>query len=242
VCLFFLTSNGFSTAAALWVSVGLGVTYLVMMFVGLSIVDRIGRRRLTLTMIPGAALALGVLGTLWVTGHHGRDTIAFIIACLIVFMFFNAGGLQLMGWLTGSEIYPLAVRGAGTSTQKAAAYGPLVRVVGISAARQADGKTAHPSGEAAAGAGRTRKGGESRRRCARVTEEIASSHSPRLAGGSPLPPPASRGLCGRLFQCDCIDRSFAGWQGVRSRGVSVMASAPPRRPWHGWRFPLQTLI
>jgi hypothetical protein len=34
-------------------------------------------------------------------------------------MFFNAGGLQLMGWLTGSEIYPLAVRGAGTSAQAA---------------------------------------------------------------------------------------------------------------------------
>jgi sugar porter (SP) family MFS transporter len=117
-----LTSNGFSTAAALRVSVGLGATYLIMMFVGLSIVDRIGRRRLTLTMIPGAAAALGVLGTLWVTGHHGRDTIAFIIACLIVFMFFNAGGLQLMGWLTGSEIYPLPVRGAGTATQAASLW------------------------------------------------------------------------------------------------------------------------
>jgi hypothetical protein len=117
-----LTSNGFSTAAALRVSVGLGGTYLIMMFVGLSIVDRIGRRRLTLTMIPGAAAALGVLGTLWVTGHHGRDSIAFIIACLIVFMFFNAGGLQLMGWLTGSEIYPLPVRGAGTATQAASLW------------------------------------------------------------------------------------------------------------------------
>jgi len=117
-----LTSNGFSTSAALRVSVALGVTYLMMMFVGLSIVDRIGRRRLTLTMIPGAAAALGVLGTLWVTGHHGRDTIAFIIACLIVFMFFNAGGLQLMGWLTGSEIYPLPVRSAGTSIQAASLW------------------------------------------------------------------------------------------------------------------------
>ncbi len=33
--------------------------------------------------------------------------------------FFNAGGLQLMGWLTGSEIYPPAVRGAGSSEQAA---------------------------------------------------------------------------------------------------------------------------
>jgi hypothetical protein len=63
-----------------------------------------------------------VLGTLFVTGNSGRDSTPFIIACLIVFMFFNAGGLQLMGWLTGSEIYPLAVRGAGTSAQAVAPW------------------------------------------------------------------------------------------------------------------------
>jgi sugar porter (SP) family MFS transporter len=113
-----LTKNHFSTSAALHVSVGLGVTYLVMMIVGLSIVDRVGRRRLTLTMIPGAAIALAVLGALFISGNAGHK-IGFIIACLIVFMLFNAGGLQLMGWLTGSEIYPLAVRGAGTSAQAA---------------------------------------------------------------------------------------------------------------------------
>jgi sugar porter (SP) family MFS transporter len=112
-----LTNNGFSESAALKVSLALGVTYLVMMIVGLAIVDKVGRRRLTLIMVPGAALALAVLGTLFVTGHSGRADIPFIVACLIVFMFFNAGGLQLMGWLTGSEIYPLGVRSAGTSAQ-----------------------------------------------------------------------------------------------------------------------------
>ena len=117
-----LTDNGFSTTAALRVSVALGVTYLVMMIVGLSIVDKVGRRRLTLIMVPGAAASLAVLGTLWVTGNSGPDQVPFIIACLIVFMFFNAGGLQLMGWLTGSEIYPLAVRGAGTSAQAASLW------------------------------------------------------------------------------------------------------------------------
>jgi len=114
-----LTDNGFSTTAALRVSVALGVTYLVMMLVGLSIVDRVGRRRLCMIMIPGAALSLTVLGWLFVTGRSGPDEVPFIIACLITFMMFNAGGLQLMGWLTGSEIYPLAVRGAGTSAQSA---------------------------------------------------------------------------------------------------------------------------
>ncbi|WP_460444802.1 sugar porter family MFS transporter [Angustibacter aerolatus] len=114
-----LTDNGFSKSDALLVSVALGVTYLIMMIVGLSIVDKVGRRRLTLIMVPGAALSLGVLGALFVTGHSGRDSVPFIVACLIAFMFFNAGGLQLMGWLTGSEIYPLPVRGAGTSAQAA---------------------------------------------------------------------------------------------------------------------------
>ncbi|AWB90779.1 sugar porter family MFS transporter [Aeromicrobium chenweiae] len=114
-----LTDNGFSTSAALRVSVALGVTYLIMMIVGLIIVDKVGRRRLTLIMVPGAAIALFVLGALFVTDNAGKDNIPFVIACLIVFMLFNAGGLQLMGWLTGSEIYPLAVRGAGTSVQSA---------------------------------------------------------------------------------------------------------------------------
>src|SRR4051794_40235346 len=42
--------------ASSWlVSVGLGVSYLVMMLVGFPIVDRVGRRRLTLIMVPGAA-------------------------------------------------------------------------------------------------------------------------------------------------------------------------------------------
>jgi sugar porter (SP) family MFS transporter len=114
-----LTDNGFSDTAALRVSVALGVTYLVMMIVGLSIVDRVGRRRLSMIMIPGAALSLIALGAIFVFELDGESTTGLIIACLIVFMFFNAGGLQLMGWLTGSEIYPLAVRSAGTSAQSA---------------------------------------------------------------------------------------------------------------------------
>ena len=114
-----LTDNGFSDSAALRVSVALGVTYLIMMIVGLSIVDRVGRRRLTMIMVPGAALSLIALGAIFVFELDGPNTTGYIIACLIIFMFFNAGGLQLMGWLTGSEIYPLAVRSAGTAAQSA---------------------------------------------------------------------------------------------------------------------------
>jgi sugar porter (SP) family MFS transporter len=118
-----LTDSGFTTTAALNVSVGLGLAYLVMQIVGMAIVDKVGRRRLTLIMVPGAALSLFVLGALFLTGNTDRGTVGFIIASIILFMIFNAGGLQLMGWLTGSEIYPLAVRGAGTSAQSATLWG-----------------------------------------------------------------------------------------------------------------------
>jgi hypothetical protein len=108
------------------------VTYLVAQLAGLTIIDKVGRRRLTLIMIPGAAVSLFVLGTLFVLGKSGRESVPIIVACLIVFMLFNAGGLQLMGWLTGSETYPLAVRSAGTAAQSAALWGTNLFLTGRS--------------------------------------------------------------------------------------------------------------
>ncbi|MCW2817794.1 MAG: transporter, partial [Marmoricola sp.] len=117
-----LTDNGFSSSAALRVSVALGLTYLVMQVLGLWIVDKVGRRRLTLVMTPGAVVSMLVLGTFFVTDHAGKSATPYIIGCLVLFMAFTAGGIQLMGWLVGSEIYPLAVRSAGTSVQSASLW------------------------------------------------------------------------------------------------------------------------
>jgi sugar porter (SP) family MFS transporter len=121
-----LTDMGFAASGALYVSVALAVTYVIMNCVGLGIVDRVGRRRLSLIMTPGAALALGALGVFFLSGQIGAGTAPYVIACLIIFMFFTAGGLQVMGWLTGSEVYPLGVRGAGTSAQAATLWGSNV--------------------------------------------------------------------------------------------------------------------
>ncbi|MGI4893791.1 MAG: MFS transporter, partial [Janthinobacterium lividum] len=118
-----LTDNGFSTSTALHVSVALGATYLVTQLIGLAIIDRVGRRRLTLLTLPIAALALVVLGTFFVTGNSGKDQVPYIITTMVVFMAFTAGGIQLMGWLTGSEIYPLATRSAGAAAQSASLWG-----------------------------------------------------------------------------------------------------------------------
>lgn len=118
-----LTEDGVYRSVALQASVALGAAYLVAQLVGLAIIDRVGRRRLTLIMVPGAAISLFLLGLLFVTSDSGHDVIPYIMVCLIAFMLFNAGGLQLMGWLTGSETYPLAVRPAATAAQSATLWG-----------------------------------------------------------------------------------------------------------------------
>ena len=118
-----LTNDGVYRSVVLQVSVGLGAAYLISQLVGLAIIDRVGRRRLTLIMVPGAAISLFVLGLIFVTSGSGHGAIPYIMICLIVFMLFNGGGLQLMGWLTGSETYPLAVRPAATALQSATLWG-----------------------------------------------------------------------------------------------------------------------
>ena len=64
-----------------------------------------------------------MLGTFFVTGNDGEAQVPYIVATLVTFMAFTAGGIQLMGWLTGSEIYPLATREAGAAAQSASLWG-----------------------------------------------------------------------------------------------------------------------
>lgn len=42
---------------------------------------------------------------------------------LLLFMFFQSGGLQVIGWLLESELYPLTVRPAATSLQAMTLWG-----------------------------------------------------------------------------------------------------------------------
>jgi sugar porter (SP) family MFS transporter len=118
-----LKGLGFGPSGALLTSMAIAGVYLVMTAIGLTVVDRLGRRRLSLLMIPGATLSLLALGTLFMMGMAGSGQAWLVVGCLLIYMAFNSGGLQVVGWLTGSEVYPLSVRGAGTSAQAGMVWG-----------------------------------------------------------------------------------------------------------------------
>ncbi|MEU0575641.1 MFS transporter, partial [Dermacoccus nishinomiyaensis] len=83
---------------------------------------RIGRRRLMLVMLPGAAVSIAAFGiAFWVTNDDPPAGVA--LALILSFMFFQAGGIQVVGWLMGSELYPLKVRSAATALHAAALWG-----------------------------------------------------------------------------------------------------------------------
>jgi MFS family permease len=64
-----LTDVGFGRSAALLTSVSLAATYVIVQVIGLAIVDRVGRRTLSLIMTPGAAVSLAILGILFLAGE-----------------------------------------------------------------------------------------------------------------------------------------------------------------------------
>jgi sugar porter (SP) family MFS transporter len=119
-----LSGAGFGKSAALLASLGVSIVFVGMTAIGRQIVDRVGRRRLTLVMVPGTVISLIVLGIMFRLGMARTQTGSmWLVACLLIYMVFNAGGVQVIGWLMGSEMFPLAIRGKASSVHAATLWG-----------------------------------------------------------------------------------------------------------------------
>jgi len=119
-----LSGAGFQKSAALLASLGVSIVFVSMTAIGRQIVDRVGRRRLTLVMVPGTVVSLIVLGTMFQMGMAKTQTGSiWLVVCLLIYMVFNAGGVQVIGWLMGSEMFPLAIRGKASSVHAATLWG-----------------------------------------------------------------------------------------------------------------------
>ena len=100
--------TGLGTKAALLQSVGIGVTNLIFTFVGLWLIDRLGRRTLLYIGSFGYIASLGLTAWAFFTEHF-----AIVPACIFAFIAAHAIGQGAVIWVFISEIFPNRHRAEG---------------------------------------------------------------------------------------------------------------------------------
>jgi sugar porter (SP) family MFS transporter len=102
--------TGLAPQAALLQSVGIGITNLIFTFVGLWLIDRLGRRTLLLIGSVGYIVSLGACAWAFFTHHE-----SIVPICIFAFIAAHAIGQGTVIWVLISEIFPNRYRAAGQS-------------------------------------------------------------------------------------------------------------------------------
>jgi sugar porter (SP) family MFS transporter len=100
--------TGLGAKAALLQSVGIGVTNLIFTFVGLGLIDRLGRRTLLFIGSFGYIGSLGLTAWAFFTQHY-----SIVPACIFAFIASHAVGQGTVIWVFISEIFPNRHRAEG---------------------------------------------------------------------------------------------------------------------------------
>jgi sugar porter (SP) family MFS transporter len=100
--------TGLVAKAALLQSVGIGVTNLIFTFVGLWLIDRLGRRTLLFIGSFGYIISLGLVAWAFFTQHF-----TIVPACIFAFIAAHAVGQGAVIWVFISEIFPNRHRAEG---------------------------------------------------------------------------------------------------------------------------------
>ena len=108
---------GFDSArAAIWGSVSVGLVNVLFTILAIYLVDRWGRRKLYFVGLTGIVIALIALGLSFLFNSSlGQSGKWLTIIFTWIYIAFFAVSIGPLGWLIISEIFPLRVRGVGTS-------------------------------------------------------------------------------------------------------------------------------
>ncbi|HEY4733628.1 MAG TPA: sugar porter family MFS transporter [Gemmatimonadaceae bacterium] len=102
--------TGLGAKAALLQSIGIGITNLVFTFVGLWLIDRLGRRTLLTIGSYGYIASLGACAWAFFSGHF-----SIVPLCIFAFIAAHAVGQGTVIWVLISEIFPNQFRATGQS-------------------------------------------------------------------------------------------------------------------------------
>ena len=102
---------GLEASSALLSSIGVGVTNLIFTYVGLMLIDKLGRRQLMYIGSVGYIISLSLVSLAFFTGMKGVAVPIF----LFMFIASHAIGQGTIIWVFISEIFPNHLRGKGTA-------------------------------------------------------------------------------------------------------------------------------
>jgi sugar porter (SP) family MFS transporter len=105
------TKAGFTKVSGDLQSVAVGATNLLFTVVAMTMIDRIGRKKLLLIGSVGTAVALTGVAAILFAGTH-QDL---LVWCLVVFIAFFAFSQGAVIWVYLSEVFPTRVRAKGQS-------------------------------------------------------------------------------------------------------------------------------
>jgi len=108
---------GAGESAALLQSVGIGLVNLIVTMAALTVIDKIGRRKLMLIGSIGYLVSLGSLAIIFFAydGQFSGFSSVLVLIGLVVFIAAHAFGQGSVIWVFISEIFPNSIRGRGQS-------------------------------------------------------------------------------------------------------------------------------
>ncbi|MEU9116113.1 sugar porter family MFS transporter [Streptomyces sp. NPDC048483] len=110
-----LATTGLGTNAAITATIAVGAVSVLATAVGMSLIDRVGRRPMLITGLAGMALALALLGAAFRLPHSPAVS-CLVLGLMVLYMAFMQATLNTGVWLLLAEMFPLAVRGLAMGT------------------------------------------------------------------------------------------------------------------------------
>ena len=102
---------GFDTVSSNLQAVAVGATNFLFTLLAMSMIDRLGRRRLLIIGAVGTAACLGGVASIFFTGVH-QNLLVWLLIAFIGFFSFSQGAVI---WVYLSEVFPTSVRAKGAS-------------------------------------------------------------------------------------------------------------------------------
>lgn len=108
-----LVTVGFGQTASIIANIGIGTLNVIITVIALSIIDRVGRKRLLLLGCVGMVVTMAILGIATLVFPHGSSIVAIVtLLCLLLFVISFGISWGVCVRVVISELLPLNIRGS----------------------------------------------------------------------------------------------------------------------------------